>query len=342
VPAIGHERPHVRLAVPGDRAAIVEFCRTTWGPDGGDYVEQAIDRWLASTDGALAVVDVDGRAAACCYIRFMSPRETFLAGMRVDPARRRSGLALALTRYCLEYAAARGHVVARLIVAANNAPALGAVGRAGFTRVGSMTFWERTVNGGVASRAGADAPRRVRPDRARATTAGEIDQLTGARAGAPAAPCARLVGASMPRHELSGPASQYCQGTDPAGPRAEGGWATAPMRRVTPGALWAIGWSIRELTEDDITERIESGAALEDDGGLALLRAGDDLLWLAWLDGPPPACDVLAQAAVDATLAAGYHRCWALLADDPGTDHALTVNGFSRGVAYHVYERRTR
>jgi GNAT superfamily N-acetyltransferase len=135
----------IRLAVPADREPIVEFCRNTWGAD-GDYIEQVIDRWLAGADGTLAVAEFHGRAAACCYMRFMSPRESCLAGMRVDPAHRRSGLALALTRFCVEHAARHGRTITRLIVGWNNGPALGAVARAGFAHVGSITRSSRDVN----------------------------------------------------------------------------------------------------------------------------------------------------------------------------------------------------
>jgi GNAT superfamily N-acetyltransferase len=89
----------IRPARLADREPVVAFCRNTWGPDGGDHVEYAIDRWLAGVDGMLAVVERDGRAVACCFTRLMSRHEAFFSGMRVDPAHRRSGLASALVEY---------------------------------------------------------------------------------------------------------------------------------------------------------------------------------------------------------------------------------------------------
>src|SRR5205807_2431649 len=86
------------------------------------------------------------------HVRLLSPNEAFVAGMRVHPARRRSGLALALTDYCLRYAADHGRSIARVIIGWNNAAALGAIARAGFRRVASMTLWERAV--AAAARAG--------------------------------------------------------------------------------------------------------------------------------------------------------------------------------------------
>ena len=265
----------IRLATPEDREAIVEFCRATWGPGTEDYIERVIDRWISGVDGALAVVDLGGRAVACCYVRLMSPREAFLAGMRVDPAHRRSGFSLALTEYCVRYAASHGRSVARATIGWNNAAALGAIVRAGFNRVGSMTLWERSAE-------------------------------------------------------------------DPPAPPEVPAQMAQPSPYPSPGELWAVGWAVRELTEEDIRERIESGWALQHDGGLALLRPGEDYSWLGWLAGPADARAWLARAAVQAAASAGFPRCRALLAADAATSHALEAAGFTRGLEYLIYERSTR
>jgi GNAT superfamily N-acetyltransferase len=277
-PAVGGGTMLIRPARPADREAILDFCRDTWGPGSGDYVEHAIDRWLAGGDGMLAVVEQEGRAVASCYTRLMSPHEAFFSGMRVDPARRRSGLALALVEYCLAQAGAQGRTVARLIVDANNVAALGAVARARFHQVGSMTAWERSV---------------------------------GDRAGATRVPASLSTG--------------------------PGGADRAPA--PPPGALWAIGWSVRELTGDDVAERAANHHALALGEGLALLRPDEQHLWLAWLDGTPVARACLVEAALDATVAGGFSRCRALLASDPATARALSAAGFEHGLEYHVFER---
>ena len=265
----------IRLATPEDREAIVEFCRATWGPGTEDYIERVIDRWISGVDGALAVVDLGGRAVACCYVRLMSPREAFLAGMRVDPAHRRSGFSLALTEYCVRYAASHRRSVARVTIGWNNAAALGAIVRAGFNRVGSMTLWERSAE-------------------------------------------------------------------DPPAPPEVTAQMVEPSPHPLPGELWAVGWAVRELTEEDIRERIESGWALRRDGGLALLRPGEDYLWLGWLAGPADARAWLVRAAVQAAASAGFPRCRALLAGDAATAHALEAAGFTRGLEYLIYERSAR
>lgn len=267
--------PIIRPALPSDRAAIVEFCRGTWGPGTEDYIERVIDDWLSREDGLLAVAEVDGRAAACSYVRLLSPREAFLAGMRVDPAHRRGGLALALTEYCARYAAARGRPVARVIIGWNNAAALAAIQRAGFERSAAMTLWERPVE---------DPP----------------------------------------------PAGSDVRATAPP----------APLPAWPPGALWAIGWMVRELTADDVAERARAGLARFHAGGFALLRHAEEHLWLAWLSGDAGARAALAAAALAAARAAGLPRCRALLASDPAADEALGASGWSRGLEYHVYQRR--
>ena len=265
----------IRLATPEDRAAIVEFCRATWGPTTEDYIERVIDRWIAGVDGALAVVDLGGRAVACCYVRFMSPHEAFLAGMRVDPAHRRAGFSLALTEYCLRHAASHRRSVARTIIGWNNSPARGAIARAGFKRVGSMTLWERSTE-------------------------------------------------------------------DPPAPPDVAAESAQPSPHPSPGELWAVGWAVRELTDEDIRERTESGWAVRRDGGVALLRPGEDHVWLGWLAGPAAARAWLARAAVRVATNAGSPRCRALLAGDAATAQALEAAGFTRGLEYLIYERSTR
>jgi len=271
-PDRAHPACVIRRAVPEDRGAIVAFCRSTWGAEQSDYIERVIDDWLTREDGALAVAAIDARAVACAHVRLLSPHEAFVAGMRVDPAHRRAGLALGLTDYCLRYAADHGRSTARVIIGWNNAAALGAIARAGFRRVSSMTLWERAVEPGAPAPAGG-------------------------------------AGDGHPR----------------------------PSRPV--GALWAVGWMVRELTDADVDERARSGWALARDGGLALLRPSDEYLWLAWLAGPAPAQAALARAATARAGALGLPRCQALLANDAATEGALEAAGYARGLEYHVWER---
>src|SRR5438105_63372 len=158
-PDRAHPARVIRPAVPEDRGAIVAFCRTTWGGENSDYIERVIDDWLTRDDGALAVAAIDGRAVGCAHVRLLSPHEAFVAGMRVHPAHRRSGLSVALTDYCLRYAADHGRSTARVIIGWNNAAALGAIARAGFRRVASMTLWERAVEPAAPAPAGGGGDR---------------------------------------------------------------------------------------------------------------------------------------------------------------------------------------
>ena len=168
-PDRAHPAPVIRRAIPEDRGGIVAFCRSTWGAESSDYIERVLDDWLTRDDGALAVAAIDGCAVACAYVRLLSPHEAFVAGMRVHPSRRRSGLSLALTDYCLRYAADHGRSTARVIIGWNNAAALGAIARAGFRRVASMTLWERAVEPGAPTPAGGDGDGHPRSPRPRGT-----------------------------------------------------------------------------------------------------------------------------------------------------------------------------
>src|SRR5436853_4874457 len=87
----------IRPARPEDREAVLAFCKHTW--EWGDYIEYVWDEWLHDPQGVLFVATIDGRPVAISHLRMLSPTSTpeaWLEGMRVDPAHRHQGLAIAL------------------------------------------------------------------------------------------------------------------------------------------------------------------------------------------------------------------------------------------------------
>lgn len=90
----------LRDALPADRQAIMDFCRSTW-PDYGDYIPRVWPRWIADTAGRLIVAQLAGRPVGIGKITQFSPGEVWLEGLRVDPRYRRQGVARAINREVL-------------------------------------------------------------------------------------------------------------------------------------------------------------------------------------------------------------------------------------------------
>jgi ribosomal protein S18 acetylase RimI-like enzyme len=108
----------VRQARREDRSAVLGFCLETWS--WGDYIPEVYDTWLADSQGRLLVATIDGVPVGLQHVAFVAPGETWLQGLRVDPAFRRRGVARALYASALDLARERGSNLVRLLTAADN------------------------------------------------------------------------------------------------------------------------------------------------------------------------------------------------------------------------------
>jgi ribosomal protein S18 acetylase RimI-like enzyme len=108
----------IRPARAEDREPVLAFCTETW--EWGDYIERVWDKWLYDPNGRLFVATVDERPVGMSHMRMLDNTEVWLEGVRVDPAYRRMGLAIALNRAMLLEAMRHGATVARLTVDAQN------------------------------------------------------------------------------------------------------------------------------------------------------------------------------------------------------------------------------
>ena len=129
----------VRPARPEDRDAVLAFCAHTW--DDGDYIADAWDEWLRDQQdqrSALLVGLLDGKPVAINHVVMVSEDETWLEGMRVDPAYRRMGFGGVMASRGLVVSREHGAQVARLITAADNLASQGMIARFGFVRVAEM------------------------------------------------------------------------------------------------------------------------------------------------------------------------------------------------------------
>jgi GNAT superfamily N-acetyltransferase len=82
----------IRDARPGDREAVLEFCRRTW-PEYGDYIPRVWKTWMHRRRGRVIVAELDGTAVGLAKITDFGYGEIWLEGLRVDPRYRHRGIA---------------------------------------------------------------------------------------------------------------------------------------------------------------------------------------------------------------------------------------------------------
>ena len=130
--------------------------------DWGDYVLDALDRWLADENGEVRVaVDDDDRPIAIARVGLLTPSEAWMQGARVHPDWRRRGIATALGDSLIDWAREREALVARLAVEDWNTVAQAQVEAVGMRRVARFTRAHRQTSSTDTSTEG-NGGRRVR------------------------------------------------------------------------------------------------------------------------------------------------------------------------------------
>lgn len=127
-----------------DIPAIREFTTDTFS--WGDYVGDTLEAWMSDDRGIIPVA-TDGADTPVAVVRvvMLSPREAWIQAARVRPERRRSGLGSALNDWCVEWAAAQGAQVVRLMTERDNAAPQNQVKRLGYRNVGEWLAGMREV-----------------------------------------------------------------------------------------------------------------------------------------------------------------------------------------------------
>jgi GNAT superfamily N-acetyltransferase len=257
----------IRAARTADREAIAAFATNTFS--WGDYVPEALDRWIADAAGAVLVaVDDADTPVAVARAGMLSPTEAWLQGARVHPDHRRRGIASRLGEALLDWARRRGALVARLAIEDWNEPARAQVEAVGMRRVAGFARASRRVdaaglrldgNGGRRARAGV----RFRP-----------------------APAAEAEAALV-------------------------SWSSSPLSREVRG-LFAVRWTWRRLSLDDLRAAAAGDALWTAAGGWAIAAVDEEALEVGW-------CDTTAEGAPD------FARALVDLADDRGATevHAM-------------------
>lgn len=121
----------IRPARAEDVASIAGWTRDTFS--WGDYVPEQLPLWLEDPESLVIVcVHGDDVPVALSRTQLLSPTEAWLSAARVHPDHRRAGMGMAMNHFGVEWARARGALVARLAIEEENRPARSQVEKAGY------------------------------------------------------------------------------------------------------------------------------------------------------------------------------------------------------------------
>lgn len=259
-------KPRIRQAHSDDRDAVAEFATDTfyWG----DYVLDALDRWLTDEDGEVRVaVDDDDRPIAIARVGLVSPSEAWMQGSRVHPEWRRRGIATALGNSLIDWARQRGALVARLAVEDWNTAARAQVEAVGMRRVARFTHAHRPTSSTDTSTEG-NGGRRVRSSiRLRAAPTEETEPAFVAWASSPICREVRGLFATHWSWRRLTPEDLNDAAARGALWMAASGWAIAEMGREA----FEVGWC--ETTPDTAQDMARALVDLAGDRGAATVQA---------------------------------------------------------------------
>lgn len=138
--------PVIREARQSDIPGIASWTADTFA--WGDYVADALPKWLADPSGTVLVAEVDGLVAAMARVSMVSSSEAWAQGARVHPDHRRTGLGSALTGRLAGWSRERGALVLRLAVEHDNEAAQRHVESLGFRPVSDWWHASRLLGEG--------------------------------------------------------------------------------------------------------------------------------------------------------------------------------------------------
>lgn len=120
---------------PDDKARILAFTRYTWGEENEDYIQYVFDDWLNDPRGEFTAVVLKDEIVAISKLTDLGGGEWWLEGLRVDPAHRRQGIAVALNHYHVALARKLGGTIIRYMTGGENIGSQTIGARAGFQHI---------------------------------------------------------------------------------------------------------------------------------------------------------------------------------------------------------------
>jgi GNAT superfamily N-acetyltransferase len=128
-----HDVVVCRPAQAKDKAAVIELSSHIW--DGGDYIPQVWDEWIADPDGLLGVAETQGRLAGVFKLTKFQEGEWYMEGLRVHPDFQGKGVASHIHNYVLETWRQMGSGIIRLTTASYNVKVHRMCEHTGFKRI---------------------------------------------------------------------------------------------------------------------------------------------------------------------------------------------------------------
>jgi GNAT superfamily N-acetyltransferase len=122
-----------RPALAKDTDAVMELSSHIW--EGGDYIPDVWDEWLAEMDGMLGVAEMHGRVAGVFKLTKFQEREWYLEGLRVHPDFQGMGVASHIHDYILETWRRIGNGIIRLTTGSYNVKVHRMCEQSGFIRI---------------------------------------------------------------------------------------------------------------------------------------------------------------------------------------------------------------
>jgi GNAT superfamily N-acetyltransferase len=122
-----------RPALAKDTAAVMELSSHIW--EGGDYIPQVWDEWMADPDGLLGVAELHGRVAGVFKLTKFQQGEWYMEGLRVHPDFQGKGVASHIHNYVLDTWRKMGSGIIRLTTGSYNLKVHRMCEQSGFTRI---------------------------------------------------------------------------------------------------------------------------------------------------------------------------------------------------------------
>jgi len=107
-----------RPALQKDTDEVMELCSHIW--EGGDYIPQVWEEWLADPDGLLGVAESSGRVVGVFKLTKFQDQEWYMEGLRVHPDFQGKGIASHIHEYVLETWRRMGSGIIRLTTGSYN------------------------------------------------------------------------------------------------------------------------------------------------------------------------------------------------------------------------------
>ncbi len=126
----------IRPARPEDKPAVMSLVAQIW--DGGDYIPEVWDDWLADVYGELTVAESEGQLVCVTKLTRLRPGSWWLEGMRVAPAFRGRGIAQAVFDYQLDLSKRVADGLLGLGTSSGNTPVHQMMARTNFQRVAAF------------------------------------------------------------------------------------------------------------------------------------------------------------------------------------------------------------